>query len=391
MVFPADAQAQLSLAMDQGEFLLCEGAVEENSGRRESSDEEDLRSDEGSPQSKSAISYAISATNVTSIFQQGPGVSAGSAQHPNGCEPCVYYCFSKRGCNQGEACTQCHGFHESKLRKKRAQWKKNVRSSYRERVFKKNCEEASPLKAENPLLLGDLLAGKMGAYIAYDKEDAEQTDFAPQLPAMGAPFVYPTQMTPPLAPTWPYLDAAALKTPSYVGSGPTAVDPMKMMSSPAAQIFAYSQSRVVATVGQEIELLPQLDKRLIFAVAPDLPEGLELDIYSGWIRGSATEAQGPATYFVTACEPGALIDVTSIRIAVVDISIVDMPPLPVPPLISNLTSWGLACHERSFLPAASMERVIASHLQEQLLQTVLALRCAEKPSQIINSRGGEHA
>lgn len=63
-----------------------------------------------------------------SIFNNGPAVSAGSVDHPRSCEPCVHYCFSKRrGCNRGDACTFCHGFHESKLQQKRQRWKGNKR------------------------------------------------------------------------------------------------------------------------------------------------------------------------------------------------------------------------------------------------------------------------
>jgi hypothetical protein len=64
--------------------------------------------------------------DFASIFQNGPAYSLGSANHPNGCEPCVHYCFSKRrGCNRGDDCSFCHNFHESKLQQKRQRWKGN--------------------------------------------------------------------------------------------------------------------------------------------------------------------------------------------------------------------------------------------------------------------------
>lgn len=64
--------------------------------------------------------------DFASIFQNGPAYSIGSANHPNGCDPCVHYCFSKRrGCNRGDDCSFCHNFHESKLQQKRQRWKGN--------------------------------------------------------------------------------------------------------------------------------------------------------------------------------------------------------------------------------------------------------------------------
>lgn len=87
-----------------------------------------------------AGTVATTDTILSSIFQKGPVVSIGSAQHPNGCEPCVYYCFSKRGCNKGDNCDKCHDLHESKLRKKRESWKKDARTLYRARAAKKTQE-----------------------------------------------------------------------------------------------------------------------------------------------------------------------------------------------------------------------------------------------------------
>jgi len=90
------------------------------------------------------------------------------------------------------------------------------------------------------------------------------------------------------------------------------------------QGFFYTPSEVVIAVGQNVEILPTINRAgpLLFAVAPALPAGLELDTWSGLIHGTADEAaEGDGTYFVTVCEP--LLDVTNIRLAMIRINVVD--------------------------------------------------------------------
>lgn len=62
-----------------------------------------------------------------SLQRDGPIANAGSVGHPHECKACAFYCFSLRGCRNGDACTYCHMYHESKLRQRREEWKKSQR------------------------------------------------------------------------------------------------------------------------------------------------------------------------------------------------------------------------------------------------------------------------
>jgi len=46
-----------------------------------------------------------------SLERDGPQPSEGSALHPNGCRPCIFYCFSRSGCRTGRNCEHCHMEH----------------------------------------------------------------------------------------------------------------------------------------------------------------------------------------------------------------------------------------------------------------------------------------
>lgn len=58
----------------------------------------------------------------------GPQESKGSVGHPDACNPCAFYCFAARGCRNGGECSFCHLLHESKLQRRRAEWKMAQRS-----------------------------------------------------------------------------------------------------------------------------------------------------------------------------------------------------------------------------------------------------------------------
>lgn len=76
---------------------------------------------------------ASQARKFPSLSRQGPSFSVGSLDHPNGCKPCAFYCFSDSGCRDSDACTFCHLFHTSKLRQRRESWKKSRKTMYQER------------------------------------------------------------------------------------------------------------------------------------------------------------------------------------------------------------------------------------------------------------------
>lgn len=98
-------------------------------------------------------------TKFASIFQDGPAYSVGSAGHPNDCQPCVHYCFSKRrGCNRGDECTFCHSFHESKLQQKRQRWKGNKK----------------PLSRQQPDSMVEIQRGQVLKLAAHEQSGGEQ-------------------------------------------------------------------------------------------------------------------------------------------------------------------------------------------------------------------------
>mmetsp|Transcript_24800 Transcript_24800/g.65103 ORF Transcript_24800/g.65103 Transcript_24800/m.65103 type:complete len:190 (-) Transcript_24800:607-1176(-) len=67
-----------------------------------------------------------------SLSRDGPMVSVGSAEHPDTCKACAFYCFTHSGCRNGVDCTYCHLSHESKLRQRRDEWKKAQRHKRKE-------------------------------------------------------------------------------------------------------------------------------------------------------------------------------------------------------------------------------------------------------------------
>jgi len=146
-------------------------------------------------------------TVFASIFQNGPAYSVGSAEHPKNCMPCVHYCFSKRrGCNRGDDCSFCHGFHESKLQQKRQRWKCN----------KKPPGKDATVKIEGGLVLKQALLEETGTEtlpvpkVAYG--DVKPTH--PILPPLLAYTLHPTLPTGHLA------DPMTIKVPYGLQLGP---------------------------------------------------------------------------------------------------------------------------------------------------------------------------
>jgi len=69
--------------------------------------------------------------------------------------------------------------------------------------------------------------------------------------------------------------------------------------------FSYIPSGAVS-VGQSVFFVPVINYAIprMFAVAPELPQGLTIDKHTGVIHGTPQEATGgPIPYFVTSCDP----------------------------------------------------------------------------------------
>lgn len=376
---PCDQVAERTIV--QHSDIAAQGATVQPSCRRSqwnnSSSEDYQRSEEScnSPQLNSPISYAISSANLTSIFQFGPAQSNGSSKHPDQCEPCVYYCFSKKGCNKGDACDRCHGFHESKLRKKRERWKKDVRQLYQARVAKKRGTEEPYAETEAGIRQveeSEELAGPapspeieyMQDYIQ-DSLDCSAVTDAPWPVKNGINAAYCADIPGVgVGNGFDALQTSASMANAYV--------PAPSVPAPNADVFSYTPSNVVATLGQKVELMPLTFGKLIFAIAPNLPRGLSIDMHTGLIHGAGQElTTGPETYFVTACEPSPLIH--RIKVATINISIVNPTPSPLD-MRAFMPSTQPNVNAGSVDPVAIMQEALASQLQGRLLQTLATIR-----------------
>jgi len=73
--------------------------------------------------------------------------SQGSAQHPDNCTPCAFYCFKRFGCSKDKDCIFCHMNHVSKTRQRRGQWKLRQREKRRSMQGQLRCTGPTPVAA----------------------------------------------------------------------------------------------------------------------------------------------------------------------------------------------------------------------------------------------------
>ncbi|CAJ1421887.1 unnamed protein product [Effrenium voratum] len=88
------------------------------------------------------------AAGYSTLAVEGAKESAGSVGHPDGCTPCTFYCFTRRGCNRGAGCKFCHMTHQSKLQQRREAWKKQQREK---RKLMRGFAHKEEVMAEAPL------------------------------------------------------------------------------------------------------------------------------------------------------------------------------------------------------------------------------------------------
>jgi len=218
------------------------------------------------------------------LSEQGPVHSLGSSDHPDECQPCTFYCFTRRGCNRGLECKFCHLAHQSKLQLRRESWKKQQREkrkALRERtsaevVTRRSCDRGGyddrrPLAADG--------AGR---------NDRARPN------GKGVPWA-------------PRACRAALVP--RAGGEPSGGKPA---------VLYYEPGSAVLCVGQEVELQPIMSGvPTSWRLASPLPQGLTLDPLSGTISGTATAAHPPTTVTVEMDTLGGQLHAT------VDLEVVD--------------------------------------------------------------------
>mmetsp|Transcript_66997 Transcript_66997/g.195882 ORF Transcript_66997/g.195882 Transcript_66997/m.195882 type:complete len:422 (-) Transcript_66997:2-1267(-) len=267
------------------------GAMEESHEEAFSGDEDELRQAEEQDQQQPPGTgpYAT-------LHCDGPQMSTGSAGHPDGCMPCTFYCFTRRGCNRGMECRFCHLTHQSKLQQRREAWKKQQREkrkSIRERVA------AEALSRRHPSG-GASGKGGHGVLEGGDGPGPGPGSFHP-----GASAVLPGNGA-----------RNALGSGKKQSDTPSLVDGNSMPSATA--VFTYSPGRAILTIGQEVEFRPQLTARAsAFRLSVPLPSGLALDPVSGIISGAPVAPAAKITVVVEAVLSGRSAH------AVVDLEVVD--------------------------------------------------------------------
>jgi len=85
--------------------------------------------------------------STTTLRCNGEVWSEGSAQHPDNCTPCAFYCFKQLGCSKDKDCNFCHMSHVSKQRQRREEWKLHQREKRRSMRVQLQCSGPTPVAA----------------------------------------------------------------------------------------------------------------------------------------------------------------------------------------------------------------------------------------------------
>mmetsp|Transcript_25694 Transcript_25694/g.59903 ORF Transcript_25694/g.59903 Transcript_25694/m.59903 type:complete len:477 (+) Transcript_25694:262-1692(+) len=308
------------------------GQVEQESGEQESGSRSDPSSSEhgsaanGKEDLQAERSSSGQKPRYPCLAVDGAMESVGSINHPSGCKPCAFYCYSpQNGCRNGLDCVFCHLDHMSRLKKKKEEWKRNQREKrHKGRVVSGNGQDESLRPDE----LGE----------EEDEEDEETVDD----PATTLPQGDASGKTSGSVQT---TNQASCRPPAKIGqdsqmagrsgalnapvAGTAGVHGGKSPSAPQLVPFSYTPPWAVLGIQESLWLCPPVDmieNGMVWAISPELPRGLRLDPGSGLISGAAKEpTQGARNYFVTACKPAKTVDVVSA--AIVTLNVIDAEPL----------------------------------------------------------------
>mmetsp|Transcript_56365 Transcript_56365/g.132157 ORF Transcript_56365/g.132157 Transcript_56365/m.132157 type:complete len:442 (-) Transcript_56365:119-1444(-) len=248
------------------------------------------------------------------LARDGASESVGSVQHPNGCKPCAFYCFSPQsGCRNGLDCVFCHLDHVSRLRKKKEEWKRTQRER------RKN----GRLKADDDTCWSQ--DGEAEGDETLDDEEGDATSL-PQRVASGMPVGQARKAGSGSGlPAGQEQDSeAGLGEPAKAkGLKGSKRHPEANSISPELNVFAYNPSCAVVAVREGIWMSPptrMMEEEMIWAVSPELPLGVHLNQRTGLISGSAGQpTTGAVNYFVTACKPATRIEMVSASIVTLNI------------------------------------------------------------------------
>lgn len=95
---------------------------------------------------------------------------------------------------------------------------------------------------------------------------------------------------------------------------------------PKLEFYSHNPSSAVVGVGQHLEIWPPagvFEKGMVFAVSPELPQGVMLDQQTGVIHGFPKHpTRGLTSFFVTACKPG--VNVKNVKTSMVNINVMNV-------------------------------------------------------------------
>jgi PAS domain S-box-containing protein len=217
------------------------------------------------------------------VIPEAAAMSKGSVDHPDGCTPCAFYCYSKGGCNKGEACLYCHMAHPRRTRR-RGKKKPKISSG----AFGSEQDPGEDLTQDD-----EDIGGR-------EKEVAipspTPADLMPLLNALQFLSPLPAARGEPLCDGGDPVSSQGAGTvdTDRDSSFPSEAEPSLYSSSEAERIgFWYSERSIVVALGQPKQVIPFLGSprrgKLVFSVSPPLPRGFSLHRENGVISGSASQ------------------------------------------------------------------------------------------------------
>jgi len=226
------------------------------------------------------------------LLMQGPQTSSGSTDHPDGCMPCTFYCFTRRGCNRGLDCRFCHLTHQSKLQQRREAWKKQQREK-RKMIRERVAVEASAQRT---------VTGGVAKAAQHNAVSGRRSLTGPGETNAPGPVPSLTQNTGP----------DVRSTLATTGGGAS--------DKSAAGIFGYSPAQAVCSIGQDVEFRPHLTMPAsqFRLMGGSIPQGLSLDAGSGIICGMPSMACPQTTLVVEADFAGGGTARGTMKLEVVD-------------------------------------------------------------------------